>query len=336
MLGGMLRISPASSRPSSRATRRPPSSLLPLSTRSCEAGRPTAGEEKPGQTLQATALVHEAYLRLVGPRTAARRWTAAATSSPPPPRRCAASSSTSPRASGADKRGGGRAARPRRRRPRRPRPRRRPDRPRRGADRLARQRPRRRPSWSKLRYFAGLRIEEAAACLGISAATADRHWALRPGLALRRHWPRPSVTVPEIIPRRRETTVGHFSHCSDAASGRSGATMTTRRQATSHLPGSARRSPRRTSGRRSSTGPAPATRAAGRGRAAARARTPGRAASSRPRRDARPPLDRPAAAGRAARHGRSAPTSCCSRSAKAAWASSSWPSRRSPSAARSP
>src|SRR5262245_57446072 len=25
------------------------------------------GEEKPGQTLQATALVHEAYLRLVGP-----------------------------------------------------------------------------------------------------------------------------------------------------------------------------------------------------------------------------------------------------------------------------
>src|SRR5262245_6993381 len=29
--------------------------------------------EKPGQTLQATALVHEAYLRLVGPREV-RRW----------------------------------------------------------------------------------------------------------------------------------------------------------------------------------------------------------------------------------------------------------------------
>ena len=45
--------------------------------------------EKPGQTLQATALVHEAYLRLVGgsrPSTG----TAGVTSSPPPPRPCAA------------------------------------------------------------------------------------------------------------------------------------------------------------------------------------------------------------------------------------------------------
>jgi len=29
----------------------------------------------------------------------------------------------------------------------------------------------------KLRYFAGLTLEEAAACLGISLATAKRHWA---------------------------------------------------------------------------------------------------------------------------------------------------------------
>ena len=29
----------------------------------------------------------------------------------------------------------------------------------------------------KLRYFAGLTIPEAAAALGISAATADRYWA---------------------------------------------------------------------------------------------------------------------------------------------------------------
>lgn len=29
----------------------------------------------------------------------------------------------------------------------------------------------------KLRFFAGLSIEEAAACLGVSRATADRHWA---------------------------------------------------------------------------------------------------------------------------------------------------------------
>jgi RNA polymerase sigma factor (TIGR02999 family) len=30
----------------------------------------------------------------------------------------------------------------------------------------------------KLRYFAGLSLEEAAACLGISLATAKRHWAV--------------------------------------------------------------------------------------------------------------------------------------------------------------
>ena len=54
---------------------------------------------------------------------------------------------------------------------------RRPARPRRGP----------RPGWPsttrqtaelvKLRYFAGLTVEEAAAVLGISAGTADRHWA---------------------------------------------------------------------------------------------------------------------------------------------------------------
>ena len=30
----------------------------------------------------------------------------------------------------------------------------------------------------KLRYFAGLTIEETAACLSISPATAKRHWAV--------------------------------------------------------------------------------------------------------------------------------------------------------------
>ena len=46
--------------------------------------------EQPNQTLQATALVHEAYLRLVAgsrPRTGV----AAGTSSPPPPRPCVGS-----------------------------------------------------------------------------------------------------------------------------------------------------------------------------------------------------------------------------------------------------
>ncbi len=48
-------------------------------------------QEKPGQTLQATALVHEAYLRLVDVDQPQHWQTAAATSSPQPPRPCAAS-----------------------------------------------------------------------------------------------------------------------------------------------------------------------------------------------------------------------------------------------------
>ncbi len=47
--------------------------------------------EVPGQTLQATALVHEVYLRLVG--DGPRLGTAEGTSSPPPQRRCGGSSS---------------------------------------------------------------------------------------------------------------------------------------------------------------------------------------------------------------------------------------------------
>ena len=56
-------------------------------------------QEKPGQTLQATALVHEAYLRLVD-ADEARTGTAAGISSPPPPRPCGGSWSTTPAASG--------------------------------------------------------------------------------------------------------------------------------------------------------------------------------------------------------------------------------------------
>ena len=47
--------------------------------------------EKPGQTLQATALVHEAYLRLVDVENA-QQWDAAAISSPRPPKPCGGSS----------------------------------------------------------------------------------------------------------------------------------------------------------------------------------------------------------------------------------------------------
>src|ERR1700731_1624344 len=59
-------------------------------------------QEKPGQTLQGTALVHEAYLRLVdtdkGPPWNSRRhfFAAPATSLPPRPRRCGGSWSRPP------------------------------------------------------------------------------------------------------------------------------------------------------------------------------------------------------------------------------------------------
>ena len=56
--------------------------------------------EAPGQTLQATALVHEAYLRLVGDGEG-RPGTAGGTSSPPRPRPCGGSSSRTPAADGA-------------------------------------------------------------------------------------------------------------------------------------------------------------------------------------------------------------------------------------------
>ena len=61
-------MSHASFRPLSKATRTRPSSCCRWSTTSWRrlAARKLA-REQPGQTLNATALVHEAYLRLVGP-----------------------------------------------------------------------------------------------------------------------------------------------------------------------------------------------------------------------------------------------------------------------------
>jgi RNA polymerase sigma factor (TIGR02999 family) len=130
--------------------------------------------EAPGQTLQATALVHEAYLRLVGSReprfeTRGHFFTAAAEAM----RRILVDRA---RNKGRQKRGGGArrlelneldlASPP-------------PD-----DDLLAldealgrlEQEDRPKAELVKLRFFAGLSVEQAAAALGISRATADRYW----------------------------------------------------------------------------------------------------------------------------------------------------------------
>jgi RNA polymerase sigma factor (TIGR02999 family) len=132
--------------------------------------------EAPGHTLQATALVHEAYLRLVGPADSplwegrGHFFAAAAEAM----RRILVESA---RRRGRQKRGGGR--------------------PRvelleadltvddppdevlavdEALERLVVEDPQA-AALVKLRYFAGLTVEEAAGSLGISRATAYRHWA---------------------------------------------------------------------------------------------------------------------------------------------------------------
>ena len=132
--------------------------------------------ENPGQTLQATALVHEAYLRLVGPADDARwddrgHFFAAAAEAM---RRILVEQA---RRRGALKRGGGAArvdlehAEPAIEGP--------------SEDllaldealaRLAVSDPRK-ARLVELRYFAGLTMEQAAAALGIAPATAHRDWA---------------------------------------------------------------------------------------------------------------------------------------------------------------
>jgi len=130
--------------------------------------------EKPGQTLQATALVHEAYLRLVGEegcrsfKDRSHFFAAAATAM----RRILIDSA---RHKQTHKRGGGLQ--------------------RRELDGLAAPEPEAqllaldealhklaqadplKARLIELRYFAGLSADQAAQVLGISPSTADRHWA---------------------------------------------------------------------------------------------------------------------------------------------------------------
>jgi RNA polymerase sigma factor (TIGR02999 family) len=134
-------------------------------------------EEKPGQTLQPTALVHEAYLRLIGPDDAIHwdgrgHFFAAAAEAM---RRILVENARRKRSL----KHGGRLMRHDLD----------PDHPaapdRRSArllaldealDRLAEVEPRA-AQLVKLRYFAGLTISDAAAVLGISPRTADSDWA---------------------------------------------------------------------------------------------------------------------------------------------------------------
>jgi RNA polymerase sigma factor (TIGR02999 family) len=134
-------------------------------------------QEKPGQTLQATALVHEAYLRLLD-REHAQNWNSR--------RHFFAAAAEAMRRILVDN------ARRKRR-------------PKHGGDKkrlsldsvalpeedrfhdlldldqalnaLAKQEPLK-AELVKLRYFAGLSLEETAACLGVSPVTAKRHWAV--------------------------------------------------------------------------------------------------------------------------------------------------------------
>ncbi|HZL90162.1 MAG TPA: sigma-70 family RNA polymerase sigma factor [Pirellulaceae bacterium] len=161
--------------------------------------------EKPGQTLQATALVHEAYLRLVGPSTSGGRGTDDAVGGPPDGPATEPGFNQDPDAPGSpafhsrghflaaaatamrhilidaarrrqsQKRGGqGRRealdeiAAPE------------PDEELLALDealaKLAKEDPQK-ARLVELRYFAGLTSDEAAEALGISPSTADRHWA---------------------------------------------------------------------------------------------------------------------------------------------------------------
>ena len=146
--------------------------------------------EKPGHTLDATALVHEAFLRLVGDQhfENRRHFFAAAAEAM---RRILVEAA---RRKGRDKRGGGRrridlddaCARTSA-----------PDDNLLAIDealtRLADLDPVR-AQLVKLRFFAGLTMPEAAVALGISLATAERYWAFA------RTWLYAELSEPEPLP----------------------------------------------------------------------------------------------------------------------------------------
>lgn len=132
-------------------------------------------QEKPGQTLDATALVHEAYLRLVGDAPD-KAWTgrghffAAAAEAM---RRILVEQA---RRKNRQKRGGDRRRLPLQSQEPTVRG---PDIDILAVDEALTQLAAKHPEKAelvKMRYFAGLTLPEAASMLGISTATAERHW----------------------------------------------------------------------------------------------------------------------------------------------------------------
>jgi RNA polymerase sigma factor (TIGR02999 family) len=133
-------------------------------------------QERPGQTLQATALVHEAYLRLVTAANAGHwnsrgHFFAAAAEAM---RRILVENARRKRG---PKHGGGyRRVNLDEAVPCAPEPAEELLSLNEALDELAREDPRK-AELVKLRYFAGLSVQEAAEVLGVSRATADRYWA---------------------------------------------------------------------------------------------------------------------------------------------------------------
>ena len=223
-------------------------------------------------------------------------------------------------------------------------PRRRPAGPRRGPRRSWPPTDPRPAELVKLRYFAGLTDRARPPRPSASPPrTADRHWAyarawLRPSDAGRRAGPTDLAKFSEPRGRNRRRflalpaarlRIGSGSELHDA---RGSADERTRDL---HATPWRRRS--RRSARPTWTRPAaatPALRRRGRGACSRRHERAGSflespAVGRRRSTAACPPAPRAPARS-------SAPTSCWSRSARGAWASSTWPSRRSPSAARWP
>jgi RNA polymerase sigma factor (TIGR02999 family) len=174
--------------------------LLPLVYKELrELAAAKLAKEKPGQTLQATALVHEAYLRLLGGEHA-QHWNSRG--------HFFAAAAEAMRRILIDN------ARRKRR-------------PKHGGDRqqipldaialpaedrfhdllaldealdeLARQQPLK-AELVKLRYFAGLSFEEAAACLDIAPVTAKRYWAVA------RAWLYAALSDQEVTGSRKKTS----------------------------------------------------------------------------------------------------------------------------------